>query len=96
MDTFKEIIDNKENTPEPVAIDPKVLLECAGDVEALVDSHVKILESIKHIIWRFKKAGYSPDRAAQIAYALHKRASTKAQSMVPNCEPDGSEDEKNE
>lgn len=72
---------------DTVDIDPDVLLDCMVEVDDMVNAHVTILKAVKRLIWKFKKAGQSPEQAAAIAFTLHKRASEKANKMVPNGEP---------
>lgn len=67
-----------------IEVDPAILLDSIDEVNALVDSHVKILTTVKDLIQKYVKAGMKHDEAASVALTLHKRAADKARDIVPN------------
>lgn len=84
---------NKKTNPKkkqdlPIEIDPAVLLDCIDEVDIMVNAHVNLLQAVKRLVLKFRKNGLSPQQATAAAFELHKRASNKANSLVPNGQSD--------
>lgn len=79
-----------------VDVDPAVLLDSIDEVNMMVDAHVNLLKAMKSLVWKFKKSGLSPEQATAVAFELHKRASNKANDLVPNGEPEDEVEKKEE
>lgn len=67
---------------EVIDVDPNLMLDCLTEVNAMVEAHAMLLESVKAVIKKAKKFGLEDQQAASIAITLHKRAAEKASKLV--------------